>query len=310
MGTQSLASSTGDFIKMEQLEPVNLPRLEGRLLRDESGVSRFMGETSEAAFLDHVKEFINTFIPLSGAEDVPIVAPSLPSRQDNALFSTLGTYSSLDSHPLPDLNVQPLWLPNPSNITAMLSSLRSLIQDGAEGAFPSGGIFYFGDLSQLPIRAPPTNPEEPDLQEYRHLAFFHAAFALTCQSNITKRPTTASEKFVSQAFFARATSILENPLDVAQLKVEDVATLAMMGMYLLEMHRVDTAALYITTAVKACEMFGLHVQSSDSGSVEGEQRRRVFWTVYVLDRMVSCMLGRSFAFADDAISTLLPMDIL
>lgn len=283
-------------IKMEPAES-DQALIEGRLLQDQAGAARFLGETSQATFLDHLKEFVGTALPLTHQDRQ--IAPD-----ESAFLASMGRYRTSDSRPLHDLDVDPLWLPPSNNLTIMLSELRHFVQDG-NGEWPSGGIYWWGDFSSLPMRPEPSRDEddEPDLSEARHLAFYHAALAVTCQSASTKPVNSPTEPLVSEAYFARASLILENPLDLSRGgSMGDVGTLALLGFYLLSMDRPEMAAMYVTAAARISVMHGAHRGWADEAS------KRLFWTVYVMDRWVSCLLGRPPVISDDSIRLAPPVD--
>lgn len=102
----------------------------GRLLRDDEGKTRFLGETSGATFLEALKDFLYSILPFSFNDSVDNGSRFVMNR---------GRYQTFDSRPLPDPDVDPLWLPSRTEMTMMLAELRHLVQDG-NGDFPSGGI--------------------------------------------------------------------------------------------------------------------------------------------------------------------------
>ena len=123
------------------------------MLSDPDGISRYLGETSGATFLDHLKHFMLTLVPLT----------FLPDSGDGSSFvASIGQYQTFDSRPLPNPDgevpmhetlgnrtnkellsaVDALWLPSPADMTSMLAELRYYIQDG-NGEFPCGGIYWF-----------------------------------------------------------------------------------------------------------------------------------------------------------------------
>src|SRR5690606_29310916 len=104
---------------------------------DPDGTARYFGESSGANFLNHVKEFIVTIQPLVTDYD-----GSQPGR---TFLGSLGSYQTYDSRPLQIHSVDPMWLPSRTSMTVLLTELRYFAQDG-NGDFPSGGIFYWGDL--------------------------------------------------------------------------------------------------------------------------------------------------------------------
>jgi hypothetical protein len=104
---------------------------EGGILFDPDGNPRFFGETSGATFLDYLKQFMLTLVPLTFQPD---------SGDGSSFVATIGRYQTYDSRPIPNPNVDPLWLPSRADMDLMLAELRSYIQDG-NGDFPSGGIY-------------------------------------------------------------------------------------------------------------------------------------------------------------------------
>jgi hypothetical protein len=112
---------------------------EGGLLFDPDGTPRFFGETSGATFLDYLKQFMLTLVPLTFQ----------PNSGDGSSFvATIGRYQTYDSRPIPNPDVDPLWLPALADMDLLLAELRGYIQDG-DGDFPSGGIYCKLPTSEL-----------------------------------------------------------------------------------------------------------------------------------------------------------------
>lgn len=188
-------------------------------------------------------------------------------------------------------------------MVSMLAEVRYVLQDG-NGSWPSGGIYWFGDLSQPP--QPPVAPPNQvsfNLDAYRSLAFPHAVFAVAAHSTGPWPPINESEdvKF-SDSFFARASLLLRNPLDIGRCSIHDVSAFALMAYHLVEVCKRDSAYMHIAAASHLCIMLGAH-----RGWVD-ERGKRIFWTVYILDRWLSCLMGRPPVIADDAIRIPLPSD--
>lgn len=255
---------------------------EGRLLNDPDGHARFLGETSGATFLDHLKEFMSTVFPLAHPEGTTFLA-------------TRGSYQTYDSRPLHDghhASATPadcLWLPPRDQVHAMLAELRCFVQDG-NGAWPSGGAYYWGDLADAAAAA----------EDTRHLAFLHTALAVASQASST--PEMPARPGASEGFFGRACALLGNPLDMTRFAMADVRALALMGFYLVEMNRRDAAYMCVSNAMHISIMHGAHRGWVDEG------RKRVFWTLYVLDRWLSCLMGRPPTIMDEAIRLPPPCD--
>ncbi|TEA19531.1 putative transcriptional regulatory protein [Colletotrichum sidae] len=278
------------------------PANDGRMLSDPDGNARFLGETSGATFLDCLKEFMSTVFPL--AYNRPWLSPT--PNNGSTFLASLGRYQTYDSRPVyEDTNVDPLVLPSRRDMSVMLNDLRFFIQDGS-GTFPCGGIYWWGDLGSVPVDPNPGSfpagaSRQDVLDKYRHLAFYHTAFAVACQANTTaaRMPDPAD---LSQVYFARARRLLGNPLDITSWTISDVAVLALMGFYLIEMNRRDAAYMYVSNAMHIAMMHGAHRGWLD------ERGKRVFWTLYILDRWLSCLMGRPPTISEDAVRLPLPCD--
>ncbi|KAH7130011.1 hypothetical protein B0J13DRAFT_627143 [Dactylonectria estremocensis] len=268
---------------------------EGRLLHDPDGHARFLGETSGATFLDYLKEFMSTVFHLAYRDLQPGV-------EGSAFLSSLGRYQTYDSRRLHERDVDPLWLPQRHEMQLMLSESRFFIQDG-NGNWPSGGIYWWGDLSSVPS-LPPIDPNSHPVarENCRHLAFYHTVFAVASQASKTPAQRPPLPPNVSEYYFSRACLLLGNPLDITRFTINDVTTLALMGFYLIEMNRRDAAYMCVSNAMHISIMHGTH-----RGWVD-ESGTRIFWTLYVLDRWLSCLMGRPPTIMDDAIRLPLPCD--
>jgi hypothetical protein len=306
-GSTSMSPSTPTFAPFSPPQPEvdavaedEAGTTEGRLLHDPDGNVRFLGETSGATFLDYLKEFMAMIFPLAFNEPGPAAGSN-----GSTFVASLGRYQTYDSRPLYQPDVDPLWLPSRTQMTMMLAELRYFIQDGS-GDFPSGGIYWWGDLATVPIT--PISPESAgshvgELAKYQHLAFFHTAFAVACQASNSSSQTPAQLMHLQsgEAYFTRARMLLGNPLDITHT-ISDVPVLALMAFYLIEMNRRDAAYMYMSVAMHISIMHGAH-----RGWVD-ERRKRVFWTLYILDRWLSCLMGRPPTILDDAIRLPLPSD--
>lgn len=268
---------------------------EGRLLFDPDGNVRFLGETSGATFLNFLKEFMLTLVPLTfGLE------PGNTSPDDGSIFvASIGRYQTFDSRPLQDPDVDPLWLPTRTEMTLMLAEFRYHVQDG-NGDFPSGGVYFWGCLGAVPTvdTLLLSNTDAIDSDNYRYLAFYHVTFALASQFT-NQIPLQGEEE---DAYFKRARMLLGNPLDTVRFTIRDVPVLALMGFYLIERNRRDFAYMYVSLAIHIAITHGAFRHCVD------EAPKRIFWTLYILDRWLSCLMGRPPTLLDEAIRLPLPAD--
>ncbi|RYP34223.1 hypothetical protein DL767_004346 [Monosporascus sp. MG133] len=206
---------------------------EGRLLHDPDGTARYLGATSGATFLDSLKEFMRTVFPLAW--------PGVRSPETTFLGS-LGQYQTYDSRPLQNHDgVDPIYLPMKQDMETMVAQLKYFIQDG-NGEYPSGGIFYWGELDPSDLDRNSTqilsNP-----RMIRRLALFNAAFAMTCH---LETPTEVRNKGIQlgEPYFLRARFWLGDPLDTTSYTIDHIPVLAMMSGWLdnlpPELQMIDT----------------------------------------------------------------------
>ncbi|KAL6704439.1 hypothetical protein ACN47E_008183 [Coniothyrium glycines] len=264
----------------------------GRLLRDGDGHTRFLGETSGASFLDALKDFMYGLIPYSFDRE---------SDDGSRFVMNQGRYQTFDSRPLPDPDVDPLWLPTRTDMTLMLAELRHMVQDG-NGDFPSGGIYYWGDLDSLPASMASSVSLSTMTTDdtFRNLAFYHVCFALAATN---RQPSFEYPERSTEAFFNRARRLLGNPLDSVLFTLDDVGVLALMGFYLIEMNRRDAAYMYVSVAIHIAIIHGAF------NSQCSEAKKRIYWTLYILDRWLSILMGRPPTIADEIMRIPLPCDV-
>ncbi|KAH3904310.1 hypothetical protein HBI56_008950 [Parastagonospora nodorum] len=291
-GNSATSSSTAQSSHPDHLGPDDSDASDGRMLRDPDGTARYLGETSGATFLDHLKNFMFTLVPVTFQDDC---------ADSSSFVSTIGQYQTFDSRPLPNPDVNPVWLPSRTEMSAMLFELCYYIQDG-NGDFASGGIYWWGDLSVVPspgVSSASLNAMTTD-ESFRPLAFHHVCFALV--SSVGHTNYRHSEQHTGEAYFKRARMLLGNPLDTVRFTPGDVPVLTLMAFYLIEINRRDAAYMYLGLAVRIAVMHGSFRSCPD------EPSRRTMWTLYVLDRWLSVLMGRPPTIADEAIRLVLPSD--
>lgn len=247
-------------------------------------------EISDATFLDQLKQFMRTLLGC---------LTFAPGSEGGCTFlGSVGCYQTHDSRPLTNPGVDPTWLPEPSEMVQMLHQVRQYIQDG-NGAFKSGGIHWWGDLSKIPARAgPPSIMGLTTGDQSRHLAFYHVCFALSV--SIGHASLHLAEYQYGDAYFKRARMLLGNPLDTVRFTLSDVPALSLMGYYLIEVNRRDAAYMYVSLAVHIAIIYGSFRHTAD------EAGKRVFWTLYIMDRWTSMLMGRPPNIPDEAIRLPLP----
>jgi hypothetical protein len=87
-----------------------------------------------------------------------------------------------------------------------------------------------------------------------------------------------------------------------------VEALALVGLFMQNLNRRDASSLYIGSALRMAITLGLHQEPTLAG-IDGEaneHRRRVWWSVYSLDRIHSAKSGNPITIQDEDIGVELP----
>lgn len=248
---------------------------DGRILRDPEGFVRYLGESSGAAFMDRLREFVATVLPLLSDKNGPTFASA-----EEIFTSLLGRYHTHDSkHFILPEDIHPYEIPPPEEIAKLLAVFRFYSQDGT--GLPFGGIYYWGNLWDLEEQAR-RYAEAPSLgNDSRMLANLNAVLALACQFDPSLAPSW--ELHPGETYFARAKLLLVNPLEDANPM--NMRILCLLGQYLLGVYRRDAAYLYIGQAGRTAVIHGYHKGWMIEGQgVAGEQCKREFWNTYICDR--------------------------
>jgi proline utilization trans-activator len=87
-----------------------------------------------------------------------------------------------------------------------------------------------------------------------------------------------------------------------------VETLALVGLFMQNLNRRDASSLYIGSALRMAITLGLHQEPTLIGVDDDakEHRRRVWWSVYSLDRIHSVKSGNPITIQDEDIGVALP----
>lgn len=270
---------------------------EGSFLQDRNGTKRWLGGTSGATFLDHLKKFMHT-LKLSLGYSVT----STNGSPGLKFLASTGQYQTSDS--------QLLFTPTADHINpysslnnlewnqagSLLAKVDEYLQNCAN-TWPCGGIHYFGDLSAqswLGLQSVGTSTPR------RESAFYEAAFAVGTIYSLTAA-NSRRDGHLGEMFFARTRNILGDPMNISHYSFRDVPTLALMAMYMAEMNRRDNAYVYLSHATTVCCMFG-----GMKGSFSDERDRRIVWTLFCLSKDVSCLMGRPPQLPDEAFQLPLP----
>lgn len=138
-------------------------------------------------------------------------------------------------------------------------------------------------------------------------ACLNSIIALSVQS---KRVSSAHRHDSQQSwtFFKNAFSVFEE-LTTGEPSLLVVRALLTMAIFLSGSADRKTMLLLVSTAVRMIHILGLHREDPNARSrIDAEQRRRLFWVAYMLDRHTSIDLGLPFTLDDGSFQVNLPSD--
>lgn len=287
-------ASLFDFSPRRSIGSMDAAATEGSLLQDRDGTKRWLGGTSGATFLDHLKKFMHTLKSSLGYSPMPTEAsPGL------GFLASRGKYQTSDSRLLftptmQDGSSHVMTSSNWSTAVTRLAKVSEYMQD-CMSKWGCGGIHYFGDFSvegwaaaQQKDGGVMSSTPPP-----RELAFYEAAFALGTVYSLTAANSRRDGQ-LGEMSFAKARSILGDLTDIRH-GMGDVPTLALMATYMAEMNRRDSAYVFLSHALTICCMFG-----GLKGSFSSERDRRIVWTLFCLEKDASCLMGRPPLYPDEA----------
>lgn len=81
---------------------------------------------------------------------------------------------------------------------------------------------------------------------------------------------------------------------------------ALVSYFLSEMNLKSAACTWLSMAVSTAHDLGLHLEVGPWAFIEGEMRRRTWWTIYIFDRTLALELGRPTLVDDSACDVSLP----
>ena len=134
----------------------------------------------------------------------------------------------------------------------------------------------------------------------------------SCYDSIAEPATqqgSDSTATLHEHFFKHATSVTHSW--AAQRTVEHICTLLAQCFYLLATCQTDRCWTTLGMAVRIAQSLGLHVEgdqftAGEATRVSQESRRRLWYSLFVLDRLVALQLGRPPAIGDQSFNVQKP----
>ncbi|GAO50697.1 hypothetical protein G7K_4818-t1 [Saitoella complicata NRRL Y-17804] len=151
-----------------------------------------------------------------------------------------------------------------------------------------------------------------DLRSFNRtwVVLLYSVFALGAQYSTLPRNNNATAGLINNGneYFAIAQSRAQ--WDQAEPCLDDVRNALLKSIYLSETNLMTPAWTWAGTALRIAESMDLHKTPSNASNPqlaeELEMRRRVWWGVYVWDRVLSAEYGKCLSIDDSDVSTSLP----
>ncbi|KAF2725959.1 hypothetical protein K431DRAFT_238279 [Polychaeton citri CBS 116435] len=147
------------------------------------------------------------------------------------------------------------------------------------------------------------------------LCLAHATFALGSHWIQRARPRGSEEAISSavpdrgnpgQLFYDHARSLVPDVIDTPNLR--SVQAIFILGTYLLPVNANSSSHIYLGLALRKATALDLHKEADLYGTDEDdrETRRRIWWSIYALERCSTVKLNRPRSISAETITTALP----
>ncbi|OOF95346.1 hypothetical protein ASPCADRAFT_515743 [Aspergillus carbonarius ITEM 5010] len=258
-----LSGTSHSTAEPRPVSPETLHRTHPRMLRNLRGERVYVGKAASLSFLQLVRDTVAQYIG--------------PSQFSHNVKSE----DMLETETPHDI---------PPSLDDTLDSYQLLGYYRAYSSATSGFLYVLSDAEAMDIVDGLIDPTAR--QDKTKMALADIIIAIGAQSTKRAPSTERAERF----FFSRAQrsafeGMLENP------SLELVRLFLLMSFYMLGACRRNTAFMYLGVAVRAAVALGLHLTELADAvpSPEQHQRARVWMSAYILDLLVSSILGRPAA---------------
>ncbi|KAI1825075.1 fungal-specific transcription factor domain-containing protein [Xylaria intraflava] len=252
---------------------------------DMSGRRHFLGPTSTWSYSQQVMALIKDHLKSADSPEVPLN----PEGREFVLdWPSVGPIGPLSLSALPSLDLA-LYLTN--TVKFHLGQLYHMFH---EKTFITG-------LHKFYEQGPYSEPSPENRLWYIHflliMAFGHALLS----GYVGQRP--AGSELAS-----RAIELMPDTFGLNQNPVMSAEILCCLALYLQSVDHRNSAFLYIGQAMRMALSQGLHREliGDDLTDDEIQRNHAVWWTIYILDRRFSSLMGTPSSIRDDDITVPLP----
>ncbi|KAG5661749.1 hypothetical protein KAF25_003988 [Fusarium avenaceum] len=240
----------------------------------------WIGEISDAAFATRFRQFAS--------------ASQIPNHIPRTQFTSEETLRDLAA-------TTPIWLPSAQSRFLVETSLEFLRQNYHIVRRSE----VLSALDSIPFGQPSLGP--PSTIEAKIWALFAIGELRS------RKCLSSSNRLPGMKYFAIASETIRLINERPQLDmIETILLLVKLALYSLEANRRHSACTYVGIALRLATIMGLHMNIGDTYIPDPELREhriRVWWSVYILDRLLSSKTGLPLSISDDDISVKLPSEV-
>ncbi|CAB4256463.1 similar to Saccharomyces cerevisiae YKL015W PUT3 Transcriptional activator of proline utilization genes [Maudiozyma barnettii] len=303
----------------------------GRIVELSLGQALFIGSSSMTLFGLEIQSLISTYVTNKQFKPMPMLKRDIITLRPSTLYRAIsGTPNSVKHirklgalHYKVTFNSSEFYHAPPSLDLTMPSHPYAIMLIDKFISY-NGGCFYFFNEGMVRhgieiVYSGKTNRKlynNATLQLIWHCKVF-LIFAIGEVYNRTGQETpkdTDDSMLPGARWFLQASKIFNVVFSGEHLqlltKEGGIEILLLYAFYLQVADNTVLAYFYFGQALRTCLVIGMHVdsQSDTLPRFQVEHQRRLWWTVYMFERMLSSKAGLPLSFTDYSISTELPAD--
>ncbi|KAL7933028.1 hypothetical protein V8C35DRAFT_67699 [Trichoderma chlorosporum] len=260
-----------------------------KIITDNKGKRHFLGPSSTWAYIQETISMLQQYV-----KDQPV--PQLSATSDGGAF--ILDWPSTSQH-----------APNASLTADRLPSLSYALYLTETVKFHLGSMYHLYDeesfrqeLNPFYAIGPCVEPPESNrLWFIQYLLVMALGKALIMPGTLGNRPT-------GYDYVLKAIELLPDANGYYRDSILSVEVLCCLSLYLQSIDHRNTAYIYIGQALRIALSQGFHRQLADASLTTKELHRYqlAWWTIYILDKRFSSLMGAPNSIQDDEITVLLP----
>ncbi|QGA14473.1 hypothetical protein EYB26_002127 [Talaromyces marneffei] len=180
------------------------------------------------------------------------------------------------------------------------------IKHGTDNFFYFDQASFISDINQFY-----THSRSPLRHDTRFVSLALAAFALGSQWTTLEKPSESQRCVIihpdygdpGKIFYSHAKTLVPDIIDRPNLVT--VQAIFLLGVYLMPASAIGSSYVYLGLALRTALTINLHMDNSDDAtlsSTEKEVRRRLWWSIYSLERTTTLKLNRPRSISAEIIS--------